>query len=218
MEHAIFGPAFVAGGVLNGFPLSGPITASFGSTSIPEHAGGHTGVDIGAASGTAVAAPAPGFILEAGASGGVFGTCVVMRHPGGTVSLFAHLGDVAVAPGMRVRRGALLGSVRMTGLTTGPHLHWGLGEGGSPMVRGPHLRDPLACLSASAGAFERERLLRAVASSLLGGLQAAGALFETHATEDFEGYAEGSPERLILAIQKAADPFIARYGSWNDGT
>lgn len=211
MNMPQFGPTVVSAAAVTGLPLSGPITSRFGERDIAEHAGGHTAVDIGAAAGTPVLAPAPGVVLEAVASGGVFGTYVTLRHPGGFVSLYAHLSRLDVAAGQRVVAGDRLGLVGMTGLTTGPHLHWGLAEGGSPLAAGPHLRDALAFCSPAPARIDRERLLRGVALGLLGALQAAGALFDSHNAADFDGYPEGSPERQVLAIQQAADPFLAAW-------
>lgn len=211
MNALQFGPTLVSAAAVTGLPLSGPITSRFGEHDIAEHAGGHTGVDIGAIAGTPVLAPAPGVVLEAIASNGVFGTYIALRHAGSFVSLFAHLSRLDVAAGQRVMAGTRLGLVGMTGLTTGPHLHWGLAEGGSPLVAGPHLRDALAFCSPAPARIDRERLLRGVAFGLLGALQSAGALFDSHETADFDGYLEGSPERQVLAIQQAADPFLAQW-------
>jgi murein DD-endopeptidase MepM/ murein hydrolase activator NlpD len=206
-----FGPATVEGGRLTGLPLSGPLTALFGSTSIAEHAAGHSGVDVGVPVGTLVRAPAAGQVTAAVAGGGVFGTYVEVRHAGGWLSLYAHLSALQVQAGQRVATGDLLGLSGNTGLSTGPHLHWGLGYGASPLVRGPHLRDPLASLAAAPVAGDRARTLRGCAWGLAGALQAAGALFGTEAEADFAGYPADSDEQLILAIQRAANPFLGRH-------
>lgn len=206
-----FGPATVAGGRYSGLPLSGPLTALFGSTEIAEHAAGHSGVDIGVPTGTAAAAPAPGVVITATAGTGVFGTYVEVRHAGGWYSLYAHLSALRVSAGQRVERGEVLGLSGNTGLSTGPHLHWGLGYGASPVTRGPHLRDPLAFITAVPAAADRARTLRAAALALAGALQTAGAYFGTEDEADFAGYAPGSDEQAILAIQRAANPFLARH-------
>lgn len=206
-----FGPASVANGQFTGLPLSGPLTALFGSTAIAEHAAGHSGVDIGVPTGTAVRAPAPGLVTAATASTGVFGTYVEVRHAGGWVSLYAHLSALRVQAGQQVERGETLGLSGNTGLSTGPHLHWGLGFGASPVVRGPHLRDPLAFITATPTAPDRARTLRAAALALAGALQTAGALFGTEDEADFAPYPPGSDEQDILAIQRAANPFLARH-------
>lgn len=204
-----FGPTTVSESHITGLPLSGAITSRFAERDIAEHAGGHSGVDIGAAIGTPVRAPAAGRVLEATPSASVFGTYVTMRHAAGFVSLFAHLSRLDVAPGQRLRAGDTIGLVGMTGLTTGPHLHWGLALGGSPLVAGPHLRDPLARCSPSPQQIDDERVWLAVGLSLAGALQAAGALLGTHTEDDFAGYEEGSREQAVLLIQRLANPLIA---------
>jgi len=211
MQEQLFGPAFIHGDLFAGYPLSGPITSMFGARDIAEHSGGHSGVDIAATVGTAVLAPAPGVVVDAQTSGGVFGAYVVLRHRGGLVSLYAHLSRIDVARGQGVRRGDGLGLVGMTGLTTGPHLHWGVSLGGTPLVTGPHLRDALQQISAQPAEIDRERLFRAFADILSGALQAAGAALQTDSDGDFEAYAEGSAERQILAIQQAANAFLAQW-------
>lgn len=211
MQEQLFGPAFIHGDLFAGYPLSGPITSKFGARDIAEHAGGHSGVDIAAPAGTGVLAPAPGVVMDAQASGGVFGSYVLLHHRGGLVSLYAHLSRIDVARGQGVRRGDGLGLVGVTGLTTGPHLHWGVSLGGTPLVTGPHLRDALRYIFAQPAEVDRERLLRAVAASLSGALQAAGAALQTDSDSDFEAYADGSAEQQILAIQRAANPFLGQW-------
>lgn len=211
MNTLQLGPAVQSRGSLTGLPLSGPITAVFGSTSIPQHAAGHTGVDIAAPVGTAILAPAPGAVLSAGPSTGPFGAYVLLRHAGGFQSLYAHLSEVAVREGETVRAGALVGRVGLTGLTTGAHLHWGLGEGAAPLVRGPHLRDPLTFLAAAPDRLDRERLANAVAHAVFGILQAAGAALDTHDIADFDRFPPGADEHDVLAIQLAANRLIGKW-------
>ncbi|MBA4179471.1 MAG: hypothetical protein C0506_02685 [Anaerolinea sp.] len=211
MASLVFGPTLVQGQSIVGAPLAGPVTATFGSRSIPQHSGGHSGVDIAAPIGTQLVAPAPGLVMAADQSSGVFGSYVLLRHMGGFASLYAHLSRIDVAPGQYVNRGDGLGLVGLTGLTTGPHLHWGLSAGGTPLVAGPHLRDPLAYISAAPSEFDREALFRAVALGVMGALHAAAAVLGTETEEDFEVFRPGSPEREVLAIQRAANSLIARY-------
>ena len=210
MTEIAFGPAIAGAATFTGLPLSGAITSFFGSRDIPEHAGSHTGVDIGTPAGTPVRAPAPG-LVRAAAESPVFGKYVTLAHAGGWESLYAHLSRVGVFPGQYLRRGDGLGLAGSTGLSTGPHLHWGLAVGGSPLAAGSHLRDPLAYLSATPGVIDVERTLGATAHAIYGALQAAGAVLGTRTEADFALYPPGSPERAILDVQRAANPLIARY-------
>lgn len=87
----------------------------------------HTGVDLTARKGTPVYATADGSVTTAGRGGkelGGYGVCVVINHGYGFQTLYAHLNDVAVKPGKKVKRGELVGHVGSTGLSSGSHLHY----------------------------------------------------------------------------------------------
>jgi murein DD-endopeptidase MepM/ murein hydrolase activator NlpD len=211
METPAFGPALIERANYIGLPMTGTITAAFGSRTIPEHAGGHTGADIAAPAGTPVRAPAFGVVLETRSGDPVFGSAVELRHPGGWRTLYAHLSRIDVAPGQPVRPGDGLGLCGSTGLSTGPHLHWGLARGHSPAVRGSGLADPLAFVAPAPLLLDEARLLGAAAAAVYAGLQAAATLFASRDEDDLAVYPPGSPARLILEIQRAANPFLARW-------
>lgn len=85
----------------------------------------HSGLDIAAAQGTLIQAPAAGRII---AIGDYFfnGKTVFIDHGLGLISLYAHLDRIDVSVGQDVKRGAIIGTVGMSGRATGPHLHWGV--------------------------------------------------------------------------------------------
>ena len=85
----------------------------------------HTGVDFAAAVGTRIKATANGVVEFAGVQGG-YGNVVILRHPSKFTTLYAHLSGFApgIRKGARVQQGDIIGSVGMTGLTTGPHVHY----------------------------------------------------------------------------------------------
>ncbi len=83
----------------------------------------HQGLDIAAAPGTKVVAPADGIVTMAGPTGG-YGNFLVISHGYGMVTHYGHLQKFMVRPGQRVRRGDLIGMVGSTGRSTGPHLHY----------------------------------------------------------------------------------------------
>ncbi len=91
----------------------------------------HMGVDFAAPVGTRVRASASGVILQKGynRSRGYF---IKIRHPNRYVSNYYHLSRFAarIRSGVKVEQGEVIGYVGNTGLSTGPHLHYGLMKNG----------------------------------------------------------------------------------------
>ena len=88
---------------------------------------GWNAVDIGAARGTPIHAAADGTVIIArnnGAWNGGYGNYVVITHGNDTQTLYAHMTHSIVTPGETVSAGQTIGYVGMTGLATGPHLHF----------------------------------------------------------------------------------------------
>ena len=106
-------------------PVDGSVSSRFGHRIHPilRFMRLHSGVDFRADWGTPVIAAADGVVSAAGWAGG-YGRQVRMEHVNGVVTSYSHLSGIAVAPGMRVRRGEVLGFVGSTGLSTGAHLHF----------------------------------------------------------------------------------------------
>lgn len=88
--------------------------------------------------GTPVYATSPGVVLTAGSCGG-YGLCVAIDHGGGVVSIYGHLSRVDVQSGAAIARGAELGLVGSTGVSTGPHLHYEIRQNGRPLNPAPYL-------------------------------------------------------------------------------
>jgi murein DD-endopeptidase MepM/ murein hydrolase activator NlpD len=90
-----------------------------------ERSRAHTGVDYAAPTGTGVKAVADAAVEFAGWQNG-YGNVVVLRHEKRYTSLYAHLSGFGrnIRAGALVSQGDLVGYVGMTGLATGPHLHF----------------------------------------------------------------------------------------------
>lgn len=142
-------------GWVRGLPLDGPVTSYFGERDIPEHSLGHSGVDIGAVMGTPIYAPVAGTVQDCYIIGignddreAVFGNHVIITD-GEHVMMFAHMQAAPVVrEGQRIDAGALLGHVGTTGLSTGPHLHWGMAPAANRLLdRAQGLVDPFAFIA-----------------------------------------------------------------------
>jgi murein DD-endopeptidase MepM/ murein hydrolase activator NlpD len=124
------GPVSASGFI---WPVNGPLTSPFG-----ERWGRlHAGIDIGAGFGTPILAAAAGTVIYAGWLGG-YGNLVVIDHGGGLSTAYAHQQRIYVSGGS-VEQGQTIGEVGSTGYSFGPHLHFEVRIGGSPV-------DPLGYL------------------------------------------------------------------------
>ncbi len=85
----------------------------------------HKGVDYAAPRGTPVKAAGDGKIILRGNKGG-YGKTVILQHGGNISTLYGHLNafDRNATYGKTVKQGQIIGYVGMTGLATGPHLHY----------------------------------------------------------------------------------------------
>jgi murein DD-endopeptidase MepM/ murein hydrolase activator NlpD len=110
-------------------PAKGRITAGFGDGR------GHDGIDIGMLRRLGVVAAARGRVLRTGYVPGYadYGKIVIIRHPLGFRTLYAHLSKVGVRRGQRLRRGQWIGNAGCTGRCYGTHLHFELHLRGRPV-------------------------------------------------------------------------------------
>ena len=85
----------------------------------------HKGVDYAAPTGTPVHAAGDGRVIFAGRQGG-YGNVVEIDHAGGITTVYGHLSHFArgLRVGHKVEQGTVIAYVGMTGLATGPHLHY----------------------------------------------------------------------------------------------
>jgi murein DD-endopeptidase MepM/ murein hydrolase activator NlpD len=109
-------------------PVEGRISGRFGRARIYNGKPGapHSGMDIAAATGTLVRAPASGIVSFADTDLYLTGGTLVIDHGHGVSSTFLHLSRIDVAVGDVVRQGQAIAAVGASGRATGPHLHWGM--------------------------------------------------------------------------------------------
>lgn len=118
----------ILGQIPNGWPIENKgITGKFGWREHPllQRREFHPGIDLRAAVGTPIYAPASGVVEFSGYSNNGYGYNVILLHNFGFKTVFAHMQrkDVVKA-GQFVNKGQLIGYTGNTGLSTGPHLHY----------------------------------------------------------------------------------------------
>lgn len=108
------------------------ITSNFGYRSSPTAGASsyHQGIDIGASKGSPIYAAAGGTVTEAGYNSSR-GNYVVISHGSGVSTVYMHCSALYVSAGDSVSQGETIAAVGSTGISTGPHLHFGVIEDGS---------------------------------------------------------------------------------------
>ena len=107
------------------WPVRGWLTSDF-SARLDPYTGErvmHEGLDIAAAMGTPVRAPADGTVVFNGQEGG-YGHVLVIDHGYGLKTRYGHLSSIDVKLGEKVKRGQFVAAVGNSGRSTGPHLHY----------------------------------------------------------------------------------------------
>lgn len=92
---------------------------------------GYNGVDLAAPVGTPILASAAGEVMIAKSGGwnGGYGSYVVIQHPNGSQTLYAHASSLAVSAGDSVQQGQVIAYVGSTGKSTGSHVHFEIRNG-----------------------------------------------------------------------------------------
>lgn len=118
------------------WPVSGSVLKGFGPS--PDGVR-NDGVNIGAPRGTEIKAAATGEVVYAGNELVGFGNLILIRHPGGWVTAYAHADTVVVKEGDLVKQGQRIGTVGTTGNAGAPQVHFELRKGKEPVNPAGHL-------------------------------------------------------------------------------
>lgn len=132
------------------WPVRGTISSDYGYRFIFGETNFHQGIDIPAPTGTAINAAADGVVAFAGERG-TYGNLVILTHPGGFQTYYAHCSQLLVKAGDTVSLGQPVAAVGSTGRSTGPHVHFEVRYQNSPM-------DPLLYLPGENNAPAREEV------------------------------------------------------------
>ena len=93
----------------------------------------HAGLDFAAPIGTPIYATADGVVTDAGYNSGGYGNRVIIDHGYGYETLYGHMYSIKTRVGAKIKRGEVIGYVGSTGKSTGPHCHYEVHRGGTPV-------------------------------------------------------------------------------------
>lgn len=130
------GASVVSGNGMFTHPCPGytRISSTFGYRTAPLAGAStnHKGVDFAAPTGTPIYAATSGTVTSAGYSGKA-GNLIVINHGNGLQTYYMHCSKIYVSAGTKVSKGQNIGAVGTTGNSTGPHLHFQVMSGGTPV-------------------------------------------------------------------------------------
>jgi murein DD-endopeptidase MepM/ murein hydrolase activator NlpD len=118
------------------WPVRGRVLAAYGSKTDGTH---NDGINIGAPKGAAVQAADAGIVAYTGNELRGYGNLILVKHPNGWISAYAHCDLVLVKRGEKVVRGQVIARVGSTGNVGEPQLHFELRRGNHPVDPGEFL-------------------------------------------------------------------------------
>lgn len=121
---------FAAGAGEFTWPLDGEIIQTFGDAARGVR---NDGVNIAASEGSVVRASRQGEVAFVGSGLKAFGNLVLIKHDGGWITAYAHLGNVSVTEGQRIDQGGVIGSVGQSGRVDQPQLHFEIRQSRTPV-------------------------------------------------------------------------------------
>jgi murein DD-endopeptidase MepM/ murein hydrolase activator NlpD len=124
------------------WPLKGKVISGFGNKP-----GGlkNEGINISVPEGTSIRAADGGVVAYAGNELKGYGNLVLIRHPGGYVTAYAHAKELLVKRGDKIDRGAVIGKAGQTGSVSSPQLHFEVRKGATAL-------DPMRYMSSATAA------------------------------------------------------------------
>lgn len=172
----------------------------------------HDGVDISAPVGTMVRAAADGIVAYSDNGIRGYGNCVIIVHPNGWVSLYAHNARTTVQPGWRVRRGERIALVGSTGISRGPHVHFELHRAGRAI-------DPVALFDGGP-AYVRRVARRAYAAGRVSEPRVPSGedLHAPPPLPPFDGEEASTPAIAVVPAGEEASEMVARLGGLSIGS
>ncbi|MDX8396661.1 MAG: M23 family metallopeptidase [Mariprofundaceae bacterium] len=117
------------------WPVKGTLTSKFGRRGSRMH----DGIDVGAKEGTPIYAAAAGEVVYSDSRMSGYGKLIILRHSNDMFTAYAHNQRNLVRKGLKVKKGSVIARVGQTGRATGPHLHFEVRRGSTPV-------DPLVYL------------------------------------------------------------------------
>lgn len=112
------------------WPAKGRVISGFGARGT---GGANDGINIALPEGTPVRAAEGGTVVHADDALKGYGKLVLIRHPNGYVSVYAHNGELSVKRGENVKRGQVIAKSGATGNVTAPQLHFEIRKGSTPV-------------------------------------------------------------------------------------
>jgi len=127
--------------VPSGAPVSTPTSKEWGTPKItsafgPRWGSTHKGVDIGGKKGHPILATAAGTVTISAVDAAGYGNWIEIDHGGGKKTRYGHLDFRMVKAGETVKEGQQIGTLGNTGRSTGPHLHYEIRQGSTPVDPG----------------------------------------------------------------------------------
>lgn len=112
--------------------VAGTITSYFGPRTSPTAGASsyHKGIDLAAPTGTSIVSAGSGTVVTAAYNSGA-GNYVMIYHGNSTYTVYMHCSSLKVTKGQEVKSGQVIATVGSTGISTGPHLHFGVSKNGS---------------------------------------------------------------------------------------